>query len=146
MKTRVTVIRVQNGWAVIDNNRQVGDLHNCEQSAHLHAHHYRYAPSLLKTLRLKKVDGVYTGRPFWGVQVAVYKETKNWVANITIDDKEHRHFEARTRDELLRIIAKIGSEKTTTHNILNPEFGEIEISRASKGSCTDPGTETYHCM
>lgn len=146
MKTRVSVQRVQNGWAVIDHRTQVGDLHDSEASAQLHAHHYRHAPSLVKRLNLKKVDGVLTGRPFSGVKVSVYKQASGeWRANCIIDG-ESVVYVANTRTAVLKLIAAHGRDVVKTKNILNPEAGEIEISRSAWGGCTDPGTERYHSM
>jgi hypothetical protein len=33
-----------------------------------------------------------------------------------------------------------------TRNLLNPSAGPIMIRKSELGTCTDPGTETYHCM
>ena len=39
-----------------------------------------------------------------------------------------------------------GDYLVETVNILNPSAGPIMIRRSEKGTCNDPGTETYHCM
>ena len=149
MKKNVWVNRVQDGWAVIDGTTQVGELFTDETRAHLAAHHYSHAPSLQSQLKIKKCETGYHGRPFWSVDVLISKtgtgECK-WELNAEVDGIDRSPVFYVTLNAALRAVQKIGGEKVTTRNILNPEAGEFEIDRASKGGCCDPGTETYHCM
>lgn len=162
MKT-ATVENTAKGYKVLDvrgnelarfESAPQDDCYNRNSNdAQMFAHHYRHAPSLLSTLKLKKIKcshPAYAGRPFWGVQAGVSKGAGRWEAWARVedqnDDAEDRHAEFKTREEALRWIRAIGGEKVTTRNILNPEAGDIEISRGSKGGCCDPGTERYHSM
>lgn len=33
-----------------------------------------------------------------------------------------------------------------TYNMLNPKGGKVMIRKSQLGGCSDPATETYHCM
>lgn len=157
MKTKVDVLQLPTGKWVITNKGEIVDRfhvgHAEKWQAELQAMHYRHSGSLASKLKLKKVDGILQGRPFWGVQVAVYKQPSGaWRGNVTIasqeDPIEYRHitYVAHTREAVLKLIAKHGQDVLQTINILNPSAGRIDISRSEYGGCTDPGTETYHCM
>ena len=64
---------------------------------------------------------------------------------VTVDDIQITYVHD-TLKGVLSLINAHGDDIKTTRNILNPDAGEIEISRRNWGGCTDPGTETYHCM
>ena len=152
MKKHVTVEQTSIGWVVLDKNVQVGEPHQYEDRARLAAHHYSHAPSLQSQLKIKRINNerglAYIGRPFWCVNVRIQKTSGDcpWALQVWVDDVERPVvFHASLKNALIAVV-RIGREKVTTRNILNPQAGEFEIDRASKGGCCDPGTETYHCM
>jgi len=153
MKKHVTVEKTSIGWVVLDKGVQVGEPHEYEDRAQLHAHHYRFAPSLQSRLKIKRIKNerglAYIGRPFWCVNVRIQKSGSGecpWALQVWVDDVERSVVFYTSLNAALKAVAKIGREKTTTRNILNPGAGEIEIERSEKGGCCDPGTETYHSM
>jgi hypothetical protein len=149
MKTQVSVERQGSNWAILDRGKVISTIDGSREKwvAELAAHHYRHAPSLLKTLRLKKCENGYHGRPYWGVDALVSKtDNGNWSLSLIVDDHDRGISLYPTRQAALEAIVKVGSETTKTVNILNPEAGEFDISRSEKGGCCDPSTETYHCM
>ena len=95
--------------------------------------------------RPKKVEaGVYT---FLGYCLMRHKAGK-WVAEVqprvgSLYPSLQPQFTARTRDELLPMIAE---QQVMTHNMLNRAAGEFPISWQYKGTCCDPATESYHSM
>jgi hypothetical protein len=146
---KFTVSQIHGGeWAAFDSRgNMISGPHPEEWMAQLYGTHAACAPSLVKRLNLRKVDGVLTGRPFGGVKVhSVHKQTSGeWRAVVTVDDRDVTYV-ANTRTAVLKLIAAHGRDIKTTRNILNPNAGEIEISRSEWGGCTDPGTERYHSM
>ena len=147
---KFTVDQLPGGdWASFDvRGKMTTGPHAEEWMARLYGTHAACAPSLVKQLNLRKINGVYTGRPFSGVRVdCLYNGGKyaGWRAECTIDG-ERVTYVAHTRDAVLKLIAAHGRDIKLTRNILNPEAGDIEIDRASWGGCTDPGTERYHSM
>lgn len=148
MKTNVNVVAKANGlYRVEYRGKTISDNLRDKMTAELNAHHFRHAPSLVKTLGLKRRDGILKGRPFWGAQVEIEKtESGNWELRAEVDGSDRGRELFKTRQAALEAVCRIGREKMTTRNMLNPEAGEIEISRSEKGGCCDPATETYWSM
>ena len=146
---KFTVQRLATGFAVFDvRGGQVGVRVFAEEwEARLAGVHWACAPSLVKQLNLKKVDGILSGRPFGGVQVGGFckQPTGRWAAIVTVDG-DRRTYVGRTQKEVCLQIKAHGDDIMKTRNILNRDAGEIDIARSEWGGCTDPGTETYHCM
>jgi len=136
-------------YVVLDvRGNQVGTMEFKEEwEARLAAVHWACAPSLVKQLNLKKVDGIFSGRPFGGVKVeSMYKQASGeWRAIVTVDGERVTYI-ANTQKAVCLLIKAHGDDIKITRNILNPASREIRIARSEWGGCTDPGTETYHCM
>jgi len=99
-----------------------------------------------KRMHLKfNAAGNLVGRPYWGVEVEISKDGKQWTMVMIVDD-EIFEIKSVTRKALLTAIYDTGADEVMTCNILNPDAGEFPIARASKGGCCDPATETYHSM
>jgi hypothetical protein len=118
-----------------------------EWEARLAAVHWACAPSLPKRLNLKKVDGIFSGRPFSGVKVAsMYKQRSGeWRAIVDVDGERVTYI-ANTQKAVCLLIDAHGDDEKITRNILNPDSHEIKIARRDWGGCCDPGTERYHSM
>ena len=146
---KFTVSQIPSGeWAAFDSRgTMISGPHSEQWMASLYGTHAACAPSLQKRLNLKKVDGIYSGRPFSGVKVeSCYKKSSGeWLAICTVDGELISYID-NTLKAVLGHVAKHGRDIKKTKNILNPDAGEIEISRSEWGGCTDPGTERYHSM
>lgn len=154
MKTNVNVAQKANGlWRVTYRGKTVSDNLRDEQTAQLNAHHFRHAPTTFKRLGFKgrgvaptRSKTSFLARPFWGVKAEIAKAEKGWTATVIVDDRPAETKTCRTRELAAEWVRTFGNEKLTTRNMLNPEAGDIEISRSEKGGCTDPGTERYWSM
>ena len=141
---KFTVEKRGNEFVAVDvRGKVISGPYSEEWMAHLYGTHAACAPSLQKRLKLRKVDGVYSGRPFSGVKVeSCYKQPSGeWRAICTVDG-ERITYVANTLKAVLQFVAKHGADIKKTRNILNPDAGEIDIARSEWGGCTDPGTET----
>lgn len=149
MARKFTVSQTTTGqWAAFNvRGELVAGPFDEQWQASLYGTHWATAPSLFKRLKLSTRDGITTGHPFAGVSVdSLYRQTSGeWRAVCTIDG-ERITYVGNTRETVLKLIAAHGRDIKKTRNILNPDAGEIEITRAEWGGCTDPGTERYHCM
>lgn len=146
---KFTVAQTSTGeWAAFDvRGKIISGPHPEQWMASLYGTHAACAPSQVKRLNLRKVDGVLQGRPFGGVHVkALYRQDSGeWRAMVAVDGKLVTYIH-NTRKGVLDLIEAHGRDIMKTRNILNPEAGEIDIERRDWGGCTDPGTERYHCM
>jgi len=128
---------------------ETGNDERDHNDAQMNAHHARFSPTLAKRLGFKKRGDYFVARPFWGAEAHVAKhddKRDGWYCFGKKDGEGFRETHFKTKNDALKYIAKMGNDVLTTRNILNPEAGDIEISRASKGGCCDPGTERYHSM
>jgi hypothetical protein len=87
--------------------------------------------------------GEYRGKPFYGVEVTLFKErrTGKWVLLTIIDGVEGSE-EHRTFKEALIAIDEIGFHMIPTKNCLTGK--ECKIERCRKGTVCDPAMESYH--
>jgi hypothetical protein len=148
---KFTIARVggTDGFAVFDvRGNRVGRMEfAAEWEAHLAAVHWACSGSLAKRLRLKKVNGVLAGRPFGGVRVVgVYKQPSGEWRGVVEVDGEIINLVYNTMTGVLNHINRFGDDLKKTRNMLNPASKEFDIARRDWGGCTDPGSETYHCM
>ena len=124
MAKKYTVSKLPNGkYAAFDvRGNMVTEPCDEECYAHLYGSHWAHAPSLEKTLNLKRVDGVLTGRPFYCTNVAVYKDIdKKWKAVVNLEDAGNvQTMRFRTKNEALSWVRSFGNTKVPTKNILNP--------------------------
>lgn len=130
---------------------ETGNDERDHNDAQMNAHHARFSPTLQKRLGFKKkhgsVDGTIWARPFWNVYAEIVKTSDgNWQTLCTVDGEDRYFAPQKTKTAALKALCPLGDEMLTTRNILNPEAGDIAISRSEKGGCTDPGTERYHSM
>lgn len=136
--------------AVNSKGETVTELTADRNRALLDGHHWSHAPTAFKKLGFKKLVNTtpttYRARPFWGVEARITKVGDSWFIRITVDGDEAATRSYPTRDAACKSVYPYGREMLETRNILNPEAGPIMIARSEKGGCTDPGTETYHCM
>ena len=136
--------------AVDSKGEAIGPLRADESGAHLDGFHWSRRPTRFKRYGFKKManqeNTVYRARPFWGVEARITKVGDSWFCSIKVDGEMVETRSHRTREAAAASVGPYGSQQVETKNILNPEAGVIMIDRASKGGCTDPGTETYHCM
>lgn len=146
---KFTIAQTSTGeWAAFDVRGKIISGPHAEQwMASLYGTHAACAPSQVKRLNLRKVDGVLQGRPFGGVHVkALFKQhSGEWRSVVEVDGNLINYIHD-TRKGVLDLIEAHGRDIMKTRNILNPEAGEIDIERRDWGGCTDPGTERYHCM
>lgn len=146
---KFTVAQTSTGeWAAFDvRGKIISGPHPEQWMASLYGTHAACAPSQVKRLNLRKRDGILSGRPFGGVKVeSLYKRASGeWFAIVTVDGRTLQYIHD-TRKGVLDMIEAHGRDVMKTRNILNPDAGEIDILRRDWGGCTDPGTETYHCM
>jgi hypothetical protein len=155
MARKFTVSRVggTDGFAAFDvrGNQVTAEFEHAWQ-AHLYGGQWSRSPDAFKRLGFKKVDTgsnyrAWQSRPFWGVKATIMKHPQTkWSAIVWVDSDSRHDFTADTREACAGWVNGFGNLEVTTRNILNPDAGEFTISRREKGGCTDPGTETYHCM
>jgi hypothetical protein len=140
-------------FSISTGNQVAGTFFRDEWQAELVLHHMRNAPSLQKQLKIHRIKNergtAYIGRPFWSIEVRIQKVDSSecpWRLQVWDENGKRSPTFFTSLQRALEAVQKIGREKTTTRNILNPGAGEIEIERSAKGGCCDPGTETYHSM
>jgi hypothetical protein len=149
---KFTIEKRAEGWVAVGvRGNIISGPHDEEWKASLYGTHAACAPSLQKRLSLKKipnsVDGTIGGRPFAGVYVEIVKVCNGtWQTLCEVDNETRELPNTKTKNEALEAINEIGNEIVKTHNLLNPEAGEIDIARRDWGGCTDPGTERYWSM
>jgi hypothetical protein len=139
-------------FSISTGNQVEGTFFREEWQAGLALDRMRFAPSLQKQLKIRRIKNergtAYIGRPFWSIEVRIQRVGGECPWQLQVWDEHGARpmvwYTSLTR--ALEAVQKIGREKTTTRNILNPGAGEIEIERSAKGGCCDPGTETYHSM
>ena len=116
--------------------------------------HWACAKPLFSRLGFKPVNTgsnnrAWEARPFYGIHAIIVKHPQTkWIALVTVADNpvDSRAERFKTRTEAAKFVSGFGDGMVMTRNILNRDAGEFPIARRDKGGCTDPGTETYHCM
>lgn len=112
----------------------------------------RYETKISRKAMVK--PGEYYG-DLWGGKVLIQKLDEYRVWQLTIrrskqdvaDGFEDIKLRFRTLKETEQYLNQVyGKEQLKTRNMMNPEAGEVSIDRSDKGSCCDPGTETYWSM
>lgn len=144
--------------AVNHKGERVTPLKADESAAWLDGHHWSHAPTTFKRLGFKPAKTgsnikAWECRPFWGCKAIIIKGPKDWAASVEVrtevgglETTETHADTFSTREAAADYVNAFGNDEIETRNILNPEAGPLMIARRNKGGCTDPGTETYHCM